>query len=100
MRRPPAALAITVTLGLLATAPAALTATANAESASPAAAAAAQGPTIYAHRGASGYRPEHTLAAYELAVAMGADYIEPDLTITKDGVLISRHEPEGHPAGR
>ncbi|MBK1784776.1 glycerophosphodiester phosphodiesterase [Prauserella cavernicola] len=52
------------------------------------------GPVIVAHRGASGYRPEHTLAAYELGARMGADYIEPDLVITKDGVLVARHEPE------
>lgn len=51
-------------------------------------------PLVLAHRGASGYRPEHTLAAYDLAVAMGADYIEPDLVVTKDGVLVDRHEPE------
>jgi len=51
-------------------------------------------PIIIAHRGASGYRPEHTLAAYELAIEMGADFIEPDLVITRDGVLISRHENE------
>jgi glycerophosphoryl diester phosphodiesterase len=51
-------------------------------------------PLVLAHRGASGYRPEHTLAAYELAVAMGADYIEPDLVMTRDGVLVDRHEPE------
>jgi glycerophosphoryl diester phosphodiesterase len=51
-------------------------------------------PIIIAHRGASGYRPEHTLAAYELAIDLGADYIEPDLVITKDGVLIARHENE------
>jgi glycerophosphoryl diester phosphodiesterase len=49
-------------------------------------------PIIIAHRGASGYRPEHTLAAYELAIALGADYIEPDLVSTKDGILIARHE--------
>lgn len=49
-------------------------------------------PIVIAHRGASGYRPEHTLAAYELAIDMGADYIEPDLVMTKDGVLIARHE--------
>ncbi len=49
-------------------------------------------PLIIAHRGASGYRPEHTLAAYELAIEMGADFIEPDLVITRDGVLIARHE--------
>ncbi|MEH1818644.1 MAG: glycerophosphodiester phosphodiesterase [Nostoc sp.] len=50
-------------------------------------------PIIIAHRGASGYRPEHTLAAYELAI-LSADYIEPDLVSTKDGVLIARHENE------
>ncbi|WP_413172113.1 glycerophosphodiester phosphodiesterase [Anabaena azotica] len=53
-----------------------------------------QTPIIIAHRGASGYRPEHTLAAYQLAIDLGADYIEPDLVITKDGVLIARHENE------
>jgi len=51
-------------------------------------------PIIIAHRGASGHRPEHTLAAYELAIAMGADYIEPDLVSTSDGVLVARHENE------
>ena len=51
-------------------------------------------PTIVvAHRGASGYLPEHTLEAYKMAIDMGADYIEPDLVVTKDGVLIARHEP-------
>jgi len=54
--------------------------------------ASAMTPIVIAHRGASGYRPEHTLAAYELAIAMGADFIEPDLVMTKDGVLIARHE--------
>jgi glycerophosphoryl diester phosphodiesterase len=49
---------------------------------------------VIAHRGASGYRPEHTLAAYELAIEMGADFIEPDLVATRDGVLIARHENE------
>lgn len=49
---------------------------------------------IIAHRGASGERPEHTLAAYELAIDQGADYIEPDLVATKDLVLVSRHENE------
>lgn len=49
---------------------------------------------VVAHRGASGYRPEHTLEAYRLAAHMGADIIEPDLCITKDGVLVVRHEPE------
>ncbi|NYF99461.1 glycerophosphodiester phosphodiesterase family protein [Janibacter cremeus] len=49
---------------------------------------------LLAHRGACGYRPEHTSAAYELAVEMGADYIEPDLVMTADGVLVDRHEPD------
>lgn len=49
---------------------------------------------IVAHRGASGYRPEHTLEAYDLAIKMGADFIEPDLVMTKDKVLIARHENE------
>lgn len=49
---------------------------------------------VIAHRGASGYRPEHTLAAYKLAVKQCADYIEPDVVTTKDGVLVDRHEPE------
>jgi glycerophosphoryl diester phosphodiesterase len=51
-------------------------------------------PLVIGHRGASGYRPEHTLAAYRLAIEMGADYIEPDLVSTKDRVLVARHEPE------
>ena len=49
---------------------------------------------IIAHRGASGERPEHTLAAYERAIDLGADYVEPDLVATKDLVLIARHENE------
>jgi glycerophosphoryl diester phosphodiesterase len=51
-------------------------------------------PLVIGHRGASGYRPEHTLASYELAARMGADYIEPDLVSTRDGVLVTRHENE------
>ena len=51
-------------------------------------------PIVIAHRGASGYRPEHTLASYELAIGMGADFIEPDLVATRDGVLVARHENE------
>ncbi|MBY8872922.1 glycerophosphodiester phosphodiesterase [Micromonospora sp. PLK6-60] len=51
-------------------------------------------PVVIGHRGASGYRPEHTLEAYRLAIRMGADYIEPDLVSTKDGVLVARHENE------
>ncbi len=49
-------------------------------------------PIVIAHRGASGERPEHTMAAYELAIAQRADYIEPDLVMTRDGVLVCRHE--------
>jgi len=60
---------------------------------------------VIAHRGASAYLPEHTLAAYARAIADGADFIEPDLVMTKDGVLLARHENEiggttdvaGHP---
>jgi glycerophosphoryl diester phosphodiesterase len=51
-------------------------------------------PMVIAHRGASGYRPEHTLAAYELGARQGADYIEPDLVATRDGELVCRHENE------
>lgn len=51
-------------------------------------------PILIAHRGASGYRPEHTLAAYRLAAQMGADYLEPDLVATGDGHLVARHENE------
>jgi glycerophosphoryl diester phosphodiesterase len=62
-------------------------------------------PAVVAHRGASGHRPEHTLDAYRLAIAMGADDIELDLVPTRDGVLVARHESElststdvaGHP---
>jgi glycerophosphoryl diester phosphodiesterase len=53
-----------------------------------------RGPIVIGHRGASGYRPEHTLGSYELAARLGADYLEPDLVMTKDGVLVCRHEPE------
>jgi glycerophosphoryl diester phosphodiesterase len=51
-------------------------------------------PILIAHRGASGERPEHTLASYQLAIDQGADFIEPDLVLTKDGVLVARHENE------
>jgi glycerophosphoryl diester phosphodiesterase len=53
---------------------------------------AAADPIVIAHRGASGYLPEHTLAGYELAVRLGADYIEPDLQLTRDGVLVAMHD--------
>jgi glycerophosphoryl diester phosphodiesterase len=51
-------------------------------------------PLVIAHRGASGYRPEHTAAAYRLAITQGADAVEPDLVSTSDGVLVVRHENE------
>ncbi len=62
-------------------------------------------PIIIGHRGASGYVPEHTLTSYFIAMQDGADYVEPDLVMTKDGVLVARHENEsggttnvaGHP---
>jgi len=60
-------------------------------------------PLVIAHRGASGYVPEHTLAAYWLAIQQGADFIEPDLVSTRDGVLVARHENAialVHPDGR
>lgn len=50
-------------------------------------------PLVFAHRGASGYRPEHTLPAYALALEQGADAIEPDLVLSRDGVFYCRHEP-------
>ncbi|THV42814.1 glycerophosphodiester phosphodiesterase family protein [Glycomyces buryatensis] len=50
-------------------------------------------PIVIAHRGASGYMPEHTLEAYKLAIGLGADVIEPDLVLTADGELVARHEP-------
>ena len=52
-----------------------------------------QAPLVIGHRGASGYLPEHTLEAYKLAIEQGADFIEPDLVATRDGILIARHEP-------
>ncbi len=51
-------------------------------------------PLVIGHRGACGYRPEHTLESYRLAIRLGADYIEPDLVPTRDGVLVARHESE------
>ncbi len=50
--------------------------------------------SVIAHRGASGERPEHTLESYQRAIEQGTDYIEPDLVMTRDGVLIARHENE------
>jgi len=51
-------------------------------------------PIVIGHRGASGYVPEHTLTSYFIAMQVGADYVEPDLVMTKDGVLVARHENE------
>lgn len=65
----------------------------NTGSASRARGPGTQGPIVIAHRGASGYRPEHTLEGYRLAIEMGADFIEPDLVSTRDGHLVARHEP-------
>jgi glycerophosphoryl diester phosphodiesterase len=62
--------------------------------ATPALARSKPRPLVIAHRGASGERPEHTRSAYRLAVEQGADFIEPDLVITKDGHLVARHENE------
>jgi len=55
---------------------------------------AAERPFVIAHRGASGYVPEHTLAGYFIAIQQGADYVEPDLVFTRDGALVVRHENE------
>ncbi|WDV51696.1 glycerophosphodiester phosphodiesterase family protein [Streptomyces coeruleorubidus] len=62
--------------------------------AAPAHAASAGGPLVIGHRGAAGWRPEHTAASYTYAVQTGADWIEPDLVVTKDHVLVVRHENE------
>lgn len=56
--------------------------------------AGADGPAVVAHRGASALRPEHTISAYGKAIEDGADFIEPDLVMTQDGVLVARHENE------
>jgi len=71
-----------------------LAATALAAAAAPAFAQPKGKPLVIAHRGASGERPEHTLMAYRLAIAEGADFIEPDLCVTKDGHMVVRHENE------
>ena len=73
---------------------AALSAAALAAPAFGAPTAGSQRPIVIAHRGSSGERPEHTPMAYRRAVAQGADFIEPDLVMTKDGVLVARHENE------
>ncbi|OKI71108.1 glycerophosphodiester phosphodiesterase [Micromonospora sp. CB01531] len=93
MRRTLSALGVAGTLLAAAVAVPAMAAQARPEAAADQSRAAHR-PIVIAHRGASGYRPEHTLEAYRLAVRMGADYIEPDLVSTKDGVLVARHENE------
>ena len=71
-----------------------LAATAIAAAAFPAAGKTMPRPLIIAHRGASGERPEHTMTGYRLAIAQGADFIEPDLVMTGDGHFVVRHENE------
>ena len=71
-----------------------LTALTSAALADAAGAQAPKKPIVIAHRGASGYRPEHTVLAYKLAIDQGCDFIEPDLVATKDGHLVVRHENE------
>ena len=73
---------------------AALTASCSAPAPTPQSAPLADNPIIIAHRGLSGEWPEHTLAGYQAAIDAGADFIEPDLVLTKDGVLVARHENE------
>ncbi|EON22970.1 glycerophosphoryl diester phosphodiesterase [Nocardioides sp. CF8] len=86
-RKTVAAVAAALTLSTLTCLPA--------QAAAPAVADGEQAtPIVIGHRGASGYRPEHTLAAYKLAIKQGAAYIEPDLVSTRDGVLVARHENE------
>src|SRR5690606_16064351 len=100
LRRPmrPSATApkwIALTTGLLSAAALAAPAPAAAEPVRPAdGEQATDAPWVIAHRGASAYRPEHTMAAYKLALKQGADVIEPDLVPTSDGHLVSRHENE------
>ena len=51
-------------------------------------------PLVIGHRGAPGYRPEHTRSSYDLAISMGVDAVEPDVVVSRDGVLVVRHENE------
>jgi glycerophosphoryl diester phosphodiesterase len=93
-RRPPAATAIILAIGLV---PSGGASDARADNASQArrrddACPLVRTPIVIGHRGASGYLPEHTLAAYQLAIDLGADFIEPDLVSTRDGRLVARHE--------
>ncbi len=85
--------ALQLTLGAAALAATALLGSAPVQAAAVYNTLSGAAPIVIGHRGASGYRPEHTLAAYDLAISQGAAYIEPDLVMTKDGELIARHEP-------
>jgi len=91
-------LAVALTAAVVVAVPVLVTGTSSAQpTATVAAAVGAKtitDPLIFGHRGASGYRPEHTLASYDLAVRMGADVIEPDVVSTRDHVLVVRHENE------
>jgi glycerophosphoryl diester phosphodiesterase len=87
-------LAAVATCALLALAPAVSARDANAVTPTHHQGMQHQGLIVIGHRGASGYRPEHTLESYRLAIRQGADFIEPDLVATKDGVLVARHENE------
>lgn len=79
------------TAGLLALATAALLAACGGDDGTPT--LLGDKPLVIGHRGASGYLPDHTLEGYRKAIELGADFIEPDLVATKDGVLVARHEP-------
>lgn len=94
--RPGRATALTVltTLAALAVPLPLLDGAAVARTAEPAGQGELAAPLVIGHRGAPGYRPEHTLASYRLAIRLGADYVEPDLVSTRDGVLVARHENE------
>ena len=85
---------MTATLRILGCVTAVLMASSSASNAAAANRDAHAAPIVIGHRGASGYVPEHTLSAYYIAIQQGADYVEPDLVMTKDGVLVARHENE------
>jgi glycerophosphoryl diester phosphodiesterase len=87
--RPHAALAVVLAIGLV---PSGLRADTGNDSRRGDTCALVRKPIVIGHRGASGYRPEHTLASYQLAIDLGADFIEPDLVSTRDGRLVARHE--------
>src|SRR5580693_7324098 len=72
----------------------AMPAHADANATAPSGKAAARARIVIGHRGACGYVPEHTLTSYFVAMQDGVDYVEPDLVMTKDGVLVARHENE------